>query len=260
MTFSATGEGVDPSQYDAVIAVIGETPYAEGSGDIGRRSLDNALLHPEDLQVLDRVSGKGAPVATVFISGRPLYVNKELNRSEAFVAAWLPGTEGQGVADLLVRGRRGFSGTLSYSWPASPCQTPLNVGDEGYAPLFKLGYGLRSHQASHIGQLPEETVAGCVDNGGGGGGSLRPRPQRRRALQELHRLAGQLGRHRARQRPERAAGHPYEHRGPLVGRQRPAGRAQDHVEGRRGPVLHPGRRPTCGPTSTAMPRSCSTRS
>ena len=168
VTFSQTGEGVDPSQYDAVIAVIGETPYAEGNGDIGKRSLDNALLHPEDLQVLDRVSGKGAPVATVFISGRPLYVNKELNRSDAFVAAWLPGTEGQGVADLLVRGRHGFTGTLSYSWPASPCQTPLNVGDEGYAPLFELGYGLRSSQASHIGQLPEETVARCVDSGGGG--------------------------------------------------------------------------------------------
>ena len=154
-----------------MIAVIGETPYAEGNGDIGKRSLDNALLHPEDLAVLDRVSGKGAPVATVLLSGRPLYVNKELNRSDAFVAAWLPGTEGQGVADLLVRGRHkshGFSGTLSYSWPATPCQTPLNAGDEDYAPLFKLGYGLRSGQRSHIGQLTEETVARCVDSGGGG--------------------------------------------------------------------------------------------
>ena len=170
VTFSETGEGVDPSQYDAVIAVIGETPYAEGNGDIGKRSLDNALLHPEDLAVLDRVSGKGAPVATVFISGRPLYVNKELNRSDAFVAAWLPGTEGQGVADLLVSGR---TSTAS----AARCPTRgrrrrarrrSTLGDEGYAPLFKLGYGLRSDQRSHIGQLPEETVARCVDSGGGG--------------------------------------------------------------------------------------------
>ena len=100
---------------------------------------------PQDLAVLDRVSGKGAPVATVFVAGRPLYVNKELNRSDAFVAAWLPGTEGDGVADLLVKGPKtgkGYTGKLSYSWPASPCQTPLNAGDEGYAPLFKLGYGL----------------------------------------------------------------------------------------------------------------------
>jgi beta-glucosidase len=171
VTFSATGEGVDPAQYDAVVAVIGETPYAEGPGDIGKRSLEHARLHPEDLAVLDRVSGKGAPVATVFVSGRPLYVNKELNRSDAFVAAWLPGTEGQGIADLLVRGRhtgKGFTGKLSYSWPATPCQTPLNAGDEGYAPLFELGYGLRNGQTATVPQLPEESVARCVDSGGGG--------------------------------------------------------------------------------------------
>ncbi len=171
VTFSESGEGVDPSAYDAVIAVIGETPYAEGSGDLGRRSLEHARLHPEDLAVLDRVSGKGAPVATVFIAGRPLYVNQELNRSDAFVAGWLPGTEGQGVADLLVKGRhtgKGFTGTLSYSWPATPCQTPLNAGDEGYAPLFRLGYGLRNGQKATVPQLPEESVARCVDGGGGG--------------------------------------------------------------------------------------------
>jgi beta-glucosidase len=171
VTFSLTGEGVDPSAFDAVIAVIGETPYAEGNGDIGKRSLENARLHPEDVAVLDRVSGKGAPVATVFLSGRPLYVNKELNRSDAFVAAWLPGTEGEGVADLLVKGRRtgpGFTGTLSYSWPGSPCQTPLNFGDEGYAPLFALGYGLRNRQTQTVGQLDETSEARCVGGGGGG--------------------------------------------------------------------------------------------
>ena len=171
VTFSETGESVDPSQYDAVIAVIGETPYAEGNGDIGKRSLEHARLYPQDLAVLDRVSGKGAPVATVFVAGRPLYVNKELNRSDAFVAAWLPGTEGDGVADLLVKGRKtgkGYTGKLSYSWPASPCQTPLNAGDEGYAPLFKLGYGLANGQKATVPQLPEESVARCVDSGGGG--------------------------------------------------------------------------------------------
>jgi beta-glucosidase len=171
VTFSETGEGVDPSQFDAVIAVIGETPYAEGSGDLARRSLEHARLHPGDLAVLDRVSGKGAPVATVFVAGRPLYVNKELNRSDAFVAAWLPGTEGQGVADLLVRGPQtglGFTGRLPYSWPGSPCQTPLNAGDEGYAPLFALGYGLRSYQAATVPQLPEESEARCIGGGGGG--------------------------------------------------------------------------------------------
>src|SRR3954452_10035326 len=149
VTFDEDGDGVDPSQYDAVVAVIGETPYAEGVGDIGRRSLEAAQLYPGDLATLDRVSGKGAPVATVFVSGRPLYVNKELNRSDAFVAAWLPGTEGQGVADLLVKGPRtgaGFTGKLSYSWPGAPCQTPLNARDEEYAPIFPYGYGLRNGQ------------------------------------------------------------------------------------------------------------------
>jgi beta-glucosidase len=171
VTFDEDGEGVDPSQYDAVIAVIGETPYAEGVGDIGRRSLEAALLYPGDLATLDRVSGKGAPVATVFVSGRPLYVNKELNRSDAFVAAWLPGTEGEGVADLLVQGPQtgtGFTGKLSYSWPGAPCQTPLNVGDADYAPLFPYGYGLNNGETGDVGTLPEESQARCVDSGGGG--------------------------------------------------------------------------------------------
>ena len=68
-------------------------------------------------------------MATVFVAGRPMYMNRELNRSDGFVAAWLPGTEGDGVADLLVKGRHtgpGFTGKLSYSWPATPCETPLN--------------------------------------------------------------------------------------------------------------------------------------
>jgi beta-glucosidase len=171
VTFSATGEGFDPSAFDAVIAVIGETPYAEGVGDL-RRTLEAAALFPGDLAVLDRVSGKGTPVVTVFFSGRPLYVNKELNRSDAFVAAWLPGTEGDGVADLLIDGRRngpGFTGKLSYSWPRSACQWPLNAGDADYDPLFAPGYGLRNRDSLTIGPLDETSPEfGC---GGGGGGT-----------------------------------------------------------------------------------------
>ncbi|MBB5960348.1 beta-glucosidase [Saccharothrix tamanrassetensis] len=171
VVFSETGD-VDPAGFDAVIAVIGETPYAEGVGDIGKRTLEAAKLYPNDLAVLDKVSGRGAPVVTVFVSGRPLYVNKELNRSDAFVAAWLPGTEGGGVADLLVRGRYtypGFTGTLSYSWPRSACQTPLNPGQAGYDPLFEPGYGLRSWQTGNVGRLDETSPdSGCSGNGGGG--------------------------------------------------------------------------------------------
>ncbi|WP_326823969.1 exo 1,3/1,4-beta-D-glucan glucohydrolase [Streptosporangium sp. NBC_01756] len=172
VTFSETADGVDPSAYDAVVAVIGETPYAEGVGDLGRRSLEAAKLYPGDLAVLDKVSGRGAPVVTVYVSGRPLWVNKELNRSDAFVAAWLPGTEGGGVADLLVRGSHqeaGYTGTLSYSWPKSACQTPLNLGDEDYEPLFPLGYGLRSGQSGSVGTLDETGPEfGCGQPGGGG--------------------------------------------------------------------------------------------
>jgi beta-glucosidase len=170
VTFAETADGVDPSKFDAVIAVIGETPYAEGVGDIGKRSLEAAKLYPGDLAVLDKVHGKGAPVVTVYVSGRPLWVNKELNRSEAFVAAWLPGTEGGGVADMLVRGRnnKDFSGKLSYSWPKTACQTPLNQGQADYDPLFPLGYGLRGNQTGNVGTLDETAPASC---GGGGGGN-----------------------------------------------------------------------------------------
>ena len=170
VTYSLTGEDVDPAGYDAVVAVIGETPYAEGVGDL-RRTLENAVLHPEDLAVLDRVSGHGTPVVSVLLSGRPLYVNKELNRSDAFVAAWLPGTEGGGVADLLVSGRNtgpGFTGTLPYSWPRGACQTPLNPGQEGYDPLFRLGYGLRNSSRLTVPVLDETSPPlGCSQGGGG---------------------------------------------------------------------------------------------
>ncbi|OLR92558.1 beta-glucosidase [Actinokineospora bangkokensis] len=165
VTFSETGD-VDPAGFDAVVAVLGETPYAEGNGDLGRRGLDASRLHPEDLRVLDKVAGRGTPVVSVYLSGRPLSTNRELNRSDAFVAGWLPGTEGGGIADVLVRG--GFTGKLSYSWPRTPCQTPLNVGAAGYDPLFAYGYGLSERQRVTVPQLPESAPE-CDDGGGGGG-------------------------------------------------------------------------------------------
>jgi beta-glucosidase len=146
VTFSVNGQGVDVKAFQAVIAVIGETPYAEGAGDIRRSStLEHARRHPEDLAVLDRVSGQGVPVVTVLLSGRPLWVNREINRSDAFVAAWLPGTEGKGIADVLFRHADGsvddFKGRLSYSWPKTACQATVNKGDAD-EPLFAYGYGL----------------------------------------------------------------------------------------------------------------------
>ena len=147
VVYSADAAGVDVTAFKAVIAVIGESPYAEGFGDIRRSgTLEHARRHPEDLAVLKRVSGRGVPVVTVLLSGRPLWVTPEINRSDAFVAAWLPGTEGKGIADLLFRHADGsvvdFKGRLSYSWPRTACQTNVNKGDAGYDPLFPYGYGL----------------------------------------------------------------------------------------------------------------------
>ncbi|MDH3497201.1 MAG: glycoside hydrolase family 3 protein, partial [Gemmatimonadota bacterium] len=130
---------------DVAIVVFGEDPYAEMEGDLD--SLSHSAKYPEGLALLRRLKAQAIPVVAVFLSGRPLWVNPELNASTAFVAAWLPGSEGGGVADVLFRNADGgvnadFRGTLSYSWPAAPSQTPLNRGDADYRPLFPYGFGL----------------------------------------------------------------------------------------------------------------------
>jgi beta-glucosidase len=154
VTYSLDGAGVDVASFDAVIAVIGESPYAEGMGDIGPSgTLRHSGRYPEDLAVLERVAGKGKPVITVLVAGRPVYANDLLNLSDSFVMAWLPGTEGKGVADVLFNDHAGFTGTLSFSWPKSVCQAVLNEGDKDYAPLFATGYGLKYGRKSNVGKL-----------------------------------------------------------------------------------------------------------
>jgi beta-glucosidase len=167
--YSIDANGVDIRKYDAVIAVIGERPYAEGDGDIGPGgTLRHSSRYPEDLAVLQAVAGKGKPVVTVFVAGRPLLVNDLLNYSDTFIAAWLPGSEGKGVSDLLIAGPRAydFTGKLSFSWPRLACQTPLNAGDADYAPLFPLNYGLRKGTRSTLGTLDTS-----YEEGGCGGAS-----------------------------------------------------------------------------------------
>lgn len=166
--YSLDAKDVNPADYDAIIAVIGETPYAEGFGDIGPAgTLRHTAAYPEDLAVLQRVAAKGKPVVTVFVAGRPLYVNDLLNLSDSFVAAWLPGTEGKGVADLLFADAAGkprfdFKGKLSFSWPAKVCQTPLNLGDKHYQPLFAFGYGLTYQSQQQVGKLAQnESQLAC---------------------------------------------------------------------------------------------------
>lgn len=167
VTWRENAEGVDAADYDAIIAVIGETPYAETNGDIvASDTVTHSRRHPEDLAVLKAVAGKGKPVVTVFLSGRPLYVNDLLNLSDAFVAAWLPGTEGKGVADVLFADANGqpahdFRGTLSFAWPNVACPGPRAVGAANAPPLFALGYGLAYARAAAVPQLPMDKAASC---------------------------------------------------------------------------------------------------
>ena len=163
------GNEANPEDYDVAIVVIGETPYAEMMGDIRVPGLlqeystfpnstaipiddtevaevyaSNLYLHeihPEDIATLKHITSKGIPVVTVMVCGRPLVVEQELEASAAFVVAWLPGSEGQGVADVLF-GDFDIQGKLSFSWPKYDNEN-WNVGDEGYAPRFPYGFGLR---------------------------------------------------------------------------------------------------------------------
>ena len=142
---------------DVAIVVFGEDPYAEFLGD--RASVDFRSNKP--LELLRRLGEDGIPVVSVFLSGRPLWVNPELNASDAFVAAWLPGSEGGGVADVLFAGAAGavrhdFTGRLSFSWPKTPAQSVLNRGAADYDPLFAYGFGLTYQDAGELAELSEE--------------------------------------------------------------------------------------------------------
>ena len=129
-------DGTDATGADLGIVVIGETPYAEWMGD--RQSLE---LSDEDVAVVEKMKQTGMPLVVILISGRPMIIEKVIDKADAFVAAWLPGTEGRGVADVLF-GDFKFVGKLSNSWPRSMAQIPINVGDKNHDPLFKYGHGL----------------------------------------------------------------------------------------------------------------------
>jgi beta-glucosidase len=135
-TVTTSRDGTGASGASVGVVVVGETPYAEGQGDRSDLTLD-----PEDLAAIERVKRAGVPTVVVLISGRPLILDRALTLSDAFVAAWLPGTEGDGVADVLF-GDYNPTGRLSHSWPRSMQQIPINVGDAAYDPLFAYGYGL----------------------------------------------------------------------------------------------------------------------
>jgi beta-glucosidase len=160
--YSRDGKGVDVRGYGAVVMVAAEKPYAEGAGDISfPKSMRHSSRYPEDLAALKRVSGKGVPVVTLLFSGRPVAANDLINRSDAFIAAWLPGTEGAGLADMLLAGPDGrpaydFTGRLPFDWPAGDCL--LRKGGI----QFHRGYGLSLAGHSKLGRLPEKApVMAC---------------------------------------------------------------------------------------------------
>ncbi|WP_105168304.1 glycoside hydrolase family 3 protein [Pseudoalteromonas sp. T1lg23B] len=152
-------DGSYQTKPDVAIVVFGEEPYAEGNGDLD--NLDYQRGDAKDLTLLKRLRAQGIPVVSVFITGRPLWVNPELNASDAFVVAWLLGSEGNGVADVLFSKANGevnhdFKGKLSFSWPASPDDTNLNINDPEYAPLFAYGYGLTYQDDTQLENLNED--------------------------------------------------------------------------------------------------------
>ncbi|NBB52490.1 1,4-beta-D-glucan glucohydrolase [Rhizobium sp. CRIBSB] len=161
-------DGTFDQKPDVAIVVFGETPYAEFQGDVD--TLDYLPTGP--LETVRRLKAAGIPVVSVFLSGRPMWTNPEINASDAFVAAWLPGSEGGGVADVLVgdvqgRPRHDFTGVLPFSWPADATGAPLNVGQAGYAPQFAYGYGLSYARPGVVGSLSEVSgvaeVASSID-------------------------------------------------------------------------------------------------
>jgi len=135
VTFST--DGTDAAGAAIGVVVIGEKPYAEGWGDRADLSLAK-----EDVEAVANMKQAGIPVVVILVSGRPMIVNKVLEQADAFLAAWLPGTEGQGVADVLF-GDYSPTGKLPFSWPRSMAQIPSHPGDRNYDPLFKYGYGLK---------------------------------------------------------------------------------------------------------------------
>lgn len=148
-----TSDGNYAQKPDIAVVVFGEDPYAEFQGDVPdlifRDKSDNLAL-------LKKYRAEGIKTVAIFLSGRPMWVNNHLNASDAFVAAWLPGSEGGGVADVLF-GKADFKGTLPFSWPKLATQYVLNIGDANYDPLFAYGYGLSYGRPGKAGVLSEES-------------------------------------------------------------------------------------------------------
>jgi beta-glucosidase len=155
VTYSKDASAPVPHNADGVV-VVGETPYAEGFGDVGGpqwgfdpgetglRPPQTMMLNDADKAAVDKVCSQARSCTVIVVSGRPLQIDPaQLNATDALVAAWLPGSEGKGVSDTLF-GRKPYTGKLSFTWPKSVAQEPINVGDANYHPLYPFGWGLRT--------------------------------------------------------------------------------------------------------------------
>jgi beta-glucosidase len=156
-TLDATGEFRE--RPDVAVVVFGEHPYAEFQGD--RETLEFSPQDKQALRMLKRLHNAGIPTVSVFLSGRPLWVNPEINASDAFVAAWLPGSEGEGVADVLYGTSHGeavdFKGRLSFSWPNTAMPVIFNADGSVSGAAYPRGYGLAYRDNDHAALLPEDS-------------------------------------------------------------------------------------------------------
>ena len=158
-TVTLSPQGSAATRPDAAIVVFGEGPYAEYEGD--RETLDFSGADSRPLALLKALRARGIPTVSVFLSGRPMWVNPELNASDAFVAAWLPGSEGEGIADVLFRSKNGqprfdFTGRLSFPWPRTAMPVSYGDNDQAAGVLFERGYGLSYAHDDLVGSLSED--------------------------------------------------------------------------------------------------------
>jgi beta-glucosidase len=144
---------------DAAIVVFGEGPYAEFEGD--RETLEYSPGDRHELELLRRLRGKGVPTVAIFLSGRPMWVNREINASDAFVAAWLPGSEGEGIADVLFSSagadRHDFTGRLAFSWPRTAMPVSFDATGTVSGALFARGSGLDYRSTVNSPTLSEDS-------------------------------------------------------------------------------------------------------
>ena len=143
-TIEFSNNGKFSKDPDVVIGVFGEEPYAEMLGDL--KDVSFAATDPKFLPLLEAMNAQNIPTVSIFLSGRPLVANSQLNASDAFIAAWLPGSAVEGITDVIFTKDNkinfDFMGKLSYSWPKNKDQAVLNHTDSVYDPLFPFGYGL----------------------------------------------------------------------------------------------------------------------